>query len=85
MSLLSEDESHGTTDDLSLLDGGSDWYSRVLPHDADSSGSYLGLNARVDRSLRIALVEDSPYVARDRPLSDAIRSFLVAANKLSAR
>jgi hypothetical protein len=43
MSLLSEDESHGTTDDLSLLDGGSDWYSRVLPHDADSSGSCLGL------------------------------------------
>jgi hypothetical protein len=30
MSLLSEDESHATTDDLSLLDGGSDWYSRVL-------------------------------------------------------
>jgi len=43
MYLLSEDESHGTTDDLGLLDGGSDWYSRVLPHDADSSGSCLGL------------------------------------------
>ena len=26
----------------------------LLPHDADSSGSYLGLKARVDRSLRIA-------------------------------
>src|SRR5450631_279569 len=48
MYLLSEDESHGTTDDLGLLDGGSDWYSRVLPHDADSSGSCLGLEARVD-------------------------------------
>jgi hypothetical protein len=43
-------------------------YSRVLPHDADSSGSCLGLTARIGRSLRIGLVEDSPYVARDRRL-----------------
>jgi hypothetical protein len=73
MYLVLEDESHGTADDLGLLDGGSDWCSRVLPHDAGFVGELPRSNsARGLEGLRIELVEDSPYVGSNRPLSDAI-------------
>ncbi len=48
MFLLSEDESHGTADELDVATVDQTDIRGFGPHDTDSSWSYLGLKARVD-------------------------------------